>query len=64
MKIGKDKRKTLVINVVTKEEKEFDSRLDASKATGLERKRVNAYMQQGIVYKKTFKFVDLHKGGA
>lgn len=55
---GKGKRKTIVIDVVTGEEKEFESRLAASKFTGIERKALNGYMGKGIVFKKKYKFVD------
>ncbi|WP_270647490.1 hypothetical protein [Paeniclostridium hominis] len=56
---GQDKRKTLVINVVTKKEIEFESRLDASKFTGLKRKLINSYMKTGYTYNKMFKFKDI-----
>ena len=56
---GLNKRKTLVVNIVTGEEIEFESRFDACKYTGIERKYVNGYMHKGLVYNKTFKFIDL-----
>ena len=56
---GLGKRKTLVVNIVTGEEIEFESRFDACKYTGIERKCLNGYMHRGGVYNKTFKFIDL-----
>lgn len=56
---GLNKRKTLVINIVTGEEIEFKSRFDACKYTGIEPKYINGYMHRGLVYNKTFKFIDL-----
>ena len=56
---GLNKRKTLVVNIVTGEEIEFESRFDACKYTGIERKCLNGYMHRGGVYNKTFKFIDL-----
>lgn len=56
---GLGKVKTKVINVITNEEFIFESRLAAAKFTGIERKRLNGYMQKGIVYNKTFKFIDM-----
>ena len=41
---GLNKRKTLVINIVTGELIEFESRFDACKYTGIERKSLNGYM--------------------
>lgn len=55
---GLNKRKTLVINIVTGEEKEFESRFEACKYTGIERKSLNGYMKRNGVYNKTFKFID------
>lgn len=55
---GQGKRKTLVINVITGEEIEFESRFEASKFTGIERKVLNGYMNRNGIYKKTFKFID------
>lgn len=55
---GLNKRKTLVINIVTGEEKEFESRFEACKYTGIERKSLNGYMKRSGVYNKTFKFID------
>lgn len=57
---GNGKRKTLVIDIVTGEEKEFDSRFDACRFTGIERKRLNGYMKKGIVFQKKYKFIDLY----
>lgn len=56
---GLNKRKTLVVNIITGEEIEFNSRLDACKYTGIERKSLNGYMHRGGVYNKTFKFIDI-----
>lgn len=56
---GLGKRKTLVINIITGEGIEFESRHDACKYTGIERKSLNGYMHRGGVYNKTFKFIDI-----
>lgn len=60
---GKDKRKTLVIDIITNKEYEFDSRFDACKFTGIERKSINTYMRKGGIYKKQYKFIDLYTEG-
>lgn len=57
---GLDKRKTLVVDVTTGKEREFESRLAASKFTGIKRKALNGYMQKGIIFQKKYKFIDLH----
>lgn len=56
---GRDKKETLVIDIITNKEYKFDSRFDACKFTGLDRKSINAYMRRGGIYKKQYKFVDL-----
>ncbi|MEG2276122.1 MAG: hypothetical protein RSC09_06450 [Clostridia bacterium] len=53
------KRKTKVINLKTKEEIEYESRFAACKSVGMERKRINAYIEKGIVFQKKYKFIDL-----
>lgn len=55
---GQDKRKTLVVNIVTGEEIICESRFEACKYTGIERKSLNSYMHRGGVYSKTYKFID------
>lgn len=53
------KRKTMVINLETGKEVEYDSRLAACRAVGMERKRINTYIEKGIVFQKKYKFIDL-----
>lgn len=56
---GNHKRKTLVIDIVTGEKNEFDSRFAASKFTGIARKSLNAYIEKGTIFQKKYKFIDL-----
>lgn len=53
------KRKTLVINLETKEEIIYASRFEACRAVGMERKRINVYIDKGIVFKRKYKFVNI-----
>lgn len=57
MERGSGKRKTLVVNLETKEEIICESRLAASNMVGMDRKYINAYIEKGIVFKKKYKFI-------
>ena len=57
--MGIVKRKTKIINLETKEEIICGSRLSACRVVGIERKRINAYINKGIVFRKKYKFISL-----
>jgi hypothetical protein len=52
------KKAIIVLNIKTNSKYEFESRFEAAKFTGIERKALNAYIDKGITYKKTFKFLN------
>lgn len=56
--MGIVKRKTLVINLITGEKVEYESRFAACRSVGMERKRINVYIDKGIIFQKKYKFLD------
>lgn len=59
--VGSPKERTLVIDVISNKEYEFESRMDASKFTGVQRKHLNTYMSRNLIYKKQYRFIDISK---
>jgi hypothetical protein len=54
-----EKRKTLVIDIINNKETVCNSRWDACRLVGMERKYLNFYIKKGVTFKKQYKFLDL-----